>query len=105
MYDHLDRISEDDDAAIEPVELRVYAKAEITTGDNLEVSIPGFPQLLVLPQDSVTVRLRRALQVFLDGLRNSEAAQFLKHNHTKGQRAMTHEVSVRVPRAIAEAVA
>lgn len=104
MFAHLDRISEDDDQAFEPVELPVYIRAEDRAGSHSEVSVHGYPQLLVLPTDSLTACLRRPLQTYVDGLRNSEAATFLLHNRNKGQRTKTHEVTVRVPRAIADAV-
>lgn len=105
MYDHLDRLSEDDEYAAQPVELCVFARLEDTGEDSVEIDIPGYPHLLVLPTKSATERLRSTLQSFVDCLRNSEAARFIKNNHTKGHKTKTHEVAVRVPRAIAEAIA
>ena len=107
MFTHLDRISENDETAIEPVTHTVHVHVKPLEGARVDVSIPGYPHLCEYPEEELKPRLRRLLQNHVDALLNSEAATFLKQNHARksaGTAWNVIEVGVKVPRAISEAV-
>jgi len=105
MFIALDRISEDDDRAVQPVGVPVYL-----SGSRGMVRVQGLDTLFDLGDGTSLDAVRRLLQRHLDTLRNSEAASFLYTNRTSSGNMATHvgtgatHVTVRVPRAVAEAL-
>lgn len=100
MFQSLDRLSEDDDAAVVPVEIPVF----ITDCDGA-YRIAGHPESYEVEgsKKEAQAALRRILQRKLDGLRNSEAAAYLHLNHAKASNT-SFTIALRVPQAIAHAV-
>lgn len=98
MFIALDRISEDDDYAVQPVSVPVYL-----SGTRGMVRVHGLDTLFDLGDGTSLDAVRRLLQKHLDTLRNSEAAAFLYTNRTRLGNATQH-VMARVPRAVAEAL-
>ena len=98
MFIALDRISEDDDHAVQPVPVPVYL-----SGTKGMVRVFGFDTLFDLDEGTNLEAVRRLLQRHLDNMRNSEAASFLYANRARYVPNLPH-VMTRVPRAVAEAL-
>ena len=97
MFLALDRLSEDDAEAILPSEVPLYLSAPYGS-----VQVFGLREVYEVEEGTLSA-LGRLLQRYFDGLRNSEAAALLVKNHAAASRSK-HCLSIKVPRAVADAI-